>query len=235
MKKSLSIIFFILLAFSCSKKDDSDTAKVIIKIQKVPSSQKSFGTGEIEFVSDINCVAVMVNNPIDPTTSSCKDENDVIIAIPQILTNSVMVNTVHGAQIDLTIKKGNDVNFKVIAFKSSIIPCPNLSTISDKQQSNISYPVIIGDVTRDIVGGSTTDVNIITDFASKVYIAECKGSINMIEAGEVSDIAPVANTITPSDIFKNTELMITLSYSDSDSDQATSCTSSGLSNLIVTT
>lgn len=49
------------------------------------------------------------------------------------------------------------------------------------------------------------------------------------------DDAPVASNITPAAFDKNTESIMTLSYTDVESDQATSCSISNLSNVTVTT
>lgn len=48
------------------------------------------------------------------------------------------------------------------------------------------------------------------------------------------DDAPVATAITPASFKYNTESIITLSYSDADSDKATTCSISGTSNVSVT-
>ena len=46
--------------------------------------------------------------------------------------------------------------------------------------------------------------------------------------------APVANAITPANFNEDVQSIITLSYSDIESNQATSCTPSHLSNVTVT-
>jgi hypothetical protein len=48
------------------------------------------------------------------------------------------------------------------------------------------------------------------------------------------DDAPVASNITPPDFLRNTESIITLSYTDVENDQATSCSLSGLTNVTIT-
>ena len=50
-----------------------------------------------------------------------------------------------------------------------------------------------------------------------------------------SDNAPVSSNLTPSNGYRDIETTVTLSYTDADSDQATSCSISGLSNLTEST
>ncbi len=52
---------------------------------------------------------------------------------------------------------------------------------------------------------------------------------------EASDIAPLVANSTPANGSEDTESIITLSYTDSDSDLATSCSVSNLSNITVST
>jgi formylglycine-generating enzyme required for sulfatase activity len=53
-------------------------------------------------------------------------------------------------------------------------------------------------------------------------------------ASVIVDVAPVAVAITPGNFNKDTQSIVTLVYSDSDSDLATSCTISSLSNVTIT-
>ncbi len=71
-------------------------------------------------------------------------------------------------------------------------------------------------------------------FVSCTSQIEVSLSKNEISAPKI-DTAPVTSDLTPSDWYKDVEAMITLDYTDTDSDNATNCNISGLSNLTETT
>ena len=73
--------------------------------------------------------------------------------------------------------------------------------------------------------------------ASFSYTVTADGASNSATATlsiTAVDDAPVASNITPADLTKNTQSVITLSYTDVESDLAASCSISNLSNVTVT-
>lgn len=117
----------------------------------------------------------------------------------------------------------------------------NLYSLSSKDKSEYSAIAV-----KWSLSGSMGNLNVQAGGKNAVFSASAigEGSIS-IESGSLSKVvsievraalntAPVANDLSVSNFYRGIEETISLNYSDTDSDLATSCSSSNLINLVVT-
>ncbi|WP_372655390.1 BspA family leucine-rich repeat surface protein [Halobacteriovorax sp.] len=156
-------------------------------------------------------------------------------------TNEFEVNRIISSSGGSSVKKvevdedtSSTISLDYLGSSDVIATSCSVSNLQDITVSTACSCDISGSCTVEVIGD--TNFSGEAGFSYSIFNGSelVTSSVVIVNILQVDD-APVTNNISPSSFSENTESIITLNYSDIESDEATSCSVSSLTNVVEST